>query len=154
MKVCWKWVQGNITYNPPYRTDQNLHASHIAHLEFKTMIEYWPAAGSCLWCLTQLRTTEYWIYVFEVQVWSVNILMFLYLPYKGKFMNHSSATTWVITYLQKCMWCTLGFIYTTVCFISETLNFFKLLLLQNSLTAKCYRILQCTFFSLCFNRII
>jgi hypothetical protein len=124
MKVCWIRVQGNAIYNPSYSTDINLHASQMAHLEFKTMIKYWPAAWSYLWQLTQLRTHEYWMYGFKVKVWSVNILVFLYLPYKGKFMKHRSVTTWVIKDLQKCMWCTFGLIYTTVYFISETLNFF------------------------------
>ena len=123
MKVCWMWVQGNATHNLPYRTDQNPHAIQMAHLEFKTMIKYYPAAGSCLWQLTQLRTNKYWMYGFKVQVWSGNILMLLYLPYKGKFMKHISVTTWVIKDLQKFTRCTFVFIYITAYFISETLNF-------------------------------
>ena len=102
IKVCWKLEQGNATYNPPYRTDQNPHASQMAHLEFMIMIKYWPAAGSGLWQLTQLRTNLNWMYEFQVQFWSVNMLVFLYLPYQGKFMKHSSVTTWVIKDLQKC----------------------------------------------------
>jgi hypothetical protein len=55
LKVCWKRVQGNATYSPPYGTDQSPLASQMAHPEFKTMIKYLPAAGSCLWQLTQLK---------------------------------------------------------------------------------------------------
>lgn len=64
------------------------------------------------------------MYGFKVEVWSVNILLFLYLPFKGKFGETSSVTTWVIKDLQKCMRCTFGFIYTTAYFISQTLTFF------------------------------
>jgi len=71
------------------------------------------------------------MYGFKDQVWSVNLLVFLYLPHKGKFMKHSSVTTWVIKDLQKCTRCAFGFIYTTAYFIyttayfiSETLKFF------------------------------
>jgi hypothetical protein len=73
--------------------------------------------------------------------WPVSRPVFSYLPYRGKFLNHSSVTTWENKYFQLRKFRTFGFLETSIFMIlnNNTLKFsipvsFKCYLLEYFIT--------------------
>jgi len=47
-KICWKWVQGSLSFKSPKEEDQT-HTSQMTWLE-GWYFKHWTVAGSCLQC--------------------------------------------------------------------------------------------------------